>query len=77
MKLETFQGGTKQTFENVSNEVLVTVVDAVPLQYKEIVNKFEDALNLFNRVVPSTCLTQIRNDLKSQATQFDSAKQKI
>ena len=47
------------------------------MQCKEVVNKFEDAINLFSRVVPSDCLTQTRSDLKYQATRFDSAKQKM
>ena len=66
-QLETFQGGTRQPFENVSNDAIVSVVDTVPL----------DAINLFSHVVPSDCLTQIRSDLKYQATRFDSAKQKM
>ena len=79
VKLETFQGaqGTRQPFENVSNDDIVSVVDTVPLQCKEVVSKFEDAINLFSRVVPSDCLTQICSDLKYQATRFDSAKQKM
>ena len=77
VKLDTFQGGIRQPFENVSNDTIVSVVDTVPLQCKEVVNKFEDAINLFSHVVPSDCLTQIRSDLKYQATHFDSAKQKL
>lgn len=75
VKLETFQGGTKHTWENTSNKAIVPIVDSVPSQYKEVISKFEDALNLFNHVVPSACLVQIQNDLNSQAAKLDTVKQ--
>ena len=47
------------------------------MQYKEVVDKFEDALRLYSCVVPSDCLTQIRSDIKYQVAKFDSAKQEM
>ena len=76
-KLETFQTENKTSFENVTNDDILTILDTVPSEYQKVVDKFEDAINLFNRVVPSDCLSQIRSDLKHLSDCFDTAKQKV
>ena len=76
-KLETFQSEKTKSFENVTNDDIVTIVDTVPSQYQKVVDKFEDAINLFSCVVPSDCLSQIRCDLKHLSNCFDSARQKV
>jgi len=76
-KLETFQTENKTSFENVTNDDILTILDTVPSEYQKVVDKFEDAINLFSHVVPSDCLSQIHSDLKHLSDCFDTAKQKV